>query len=28
MILPTTAGIIMKALQELDTKLRILEGNA
>lgn len=28
MILPTTAGIIMKALQELDAKLRILEGNA
>jgi len=27
MILPTTAGIIMKALQELDTKLKVLEGN-
>ena len=26
MILPTTAGIVMKALQELDAKLRILEG--
>jgi hypothetical protein len=26
MILPTTAGIIMKALQELDTKLKVLEG--
>lgn len=26
MILPTTAAIVMKALQELDAKLRILEG--
>jgi len=26
MIIPTTAGIIMKALQELDTKLKVLEG--
>jgi len=26
MILPTTAGIIMKALQELDAKLKVLEG--
>jgi hypothetical protein len=28
MILPTTAAIIMKALQELDAKLKVLEGNA
>ena len=27
MILPTTAGIVMKALQELDAKLKVLEGN-
>lgn len=26
MILPTTAGILMKALQELDAKLKVLEG--
>ena len=28
MILPTTAGILMKALQQLDAKLKVLEGNA
>lgn len=28
MILPTTAAIVMKALQELDAKLKVLEGNA
>lgn len=27
MILPTTAAIIMKALQEIDVKLKVLEGN-
>lgn len=27
MIIPTTAGIVMKALQELDAKLKVLEGN-
>ncbi len=26
MIIPTTAGIVMKALQELDAKLKVLEG--